>query len=72
MICPFFQLVFVFGNGWHKAVGAPFLQIKKQAHREDESANFAAEYKLYALGQQAVIYRTIFMIRCSHNIARIL
>jgi hypothetical protein len=59
-----------FENGWQKAVGTPFLQIKKQAHRIGESANLAAEYELYALGQKAVIYRTIFMICCSHNIAR--
>jgi hypothetical protein len=35
------------------------LQIKKQAHRIGESANLAAEYELYALGQKAVIYHTV-------------
>lgn len=32
---------------------------KKQTYRKDRSANSPAEYELYALGQKAVIYRTV-------------
>lgn len=48
-----------------------FLAIKKQAHRIGESANLAAEYELYALGQKAVIYRTTIIVLVPQGVATI-